>query len=130
LRCIDCCIARGEPVFVCSDDASYRTALLDRIRFKGGDGVAANPAARYRREPGYGALVDFFSLSRCKRIIQMTKYSTFSIAASITGNIPLVNLYRDDSGVGHRLDIWKSTLVRKTSAESDLLVDVGSGSAF
>ena len=62
--------------------------------------------------PGYEALVDFFALSRCPRIIQMTKYSTYSMAAAIVGDLPLVNLYRGESGVTHLLDIWKNTLAR------------------
>ena len=109
--CIERCIARGEPLFVCSDDLSYKTTLLERIRSRGGDAVAASPAPAYSRLPGYGALVDFFALSRCMRIVQVTKYSTFSIAAAMVGGVPLVNFYRDEGGgVGHRLDIWKSAL--------------------
>ncbi len=40
----------------------------------------------------------------------MTKYSTFSIAAAVRGNIPLINLYRDETAVGTRLRIWESAL--------------------
>ena len=73
--------------------------------------MAANPALHYRHIPGYEALVDFFALSRCMRIIQMTKYSTYSLAAAMVGDIPLVNLYEGRDGVGNRLDIWKSVLL-------------------
>lgn len=110
LRYIQQCIDMGEPLFICSDDPEYSASLVADIRVRGGDVAIAHPVKAHRQEFGYDALVDFCALSRCKRIVQMTKYSTFSIAASIVGNIPIVNLYIDDKGVGTGLDIWRSVL--------------------
>jgi hypothetical protein len=107
---IDRCVANREPLFLCSDDASYKDKFLMRIRSKGGDIVAASPPPPYRHLPGYEALVDFFALSRSSRIIQMTKYSTYSLAAAMVGGIPLINFYAEKSDAGHRLDIWRSAL--------------------
>ncbi len=104
------CIDRGEPLFVCSDDPVYKAALIDHLRSKGGDVVTVATDLDPHKVPGNPALVDFFALSRCTRIVQMTKYSTFSLAAALVGDVPLVNFYRDESGVGHRLDIWRSAL--------------------
>ena len=107
---MEACIANGEPMFICSDDPEYRKSLLEHIRAKGGDAVVSSPPAAHSHLTGYEALVDFFALSVCARIIQMTKYSTFSLAAALVGDRELVNFYRDDSKAGHRLDIWKSVL--------------------
>ncbi len=108
---IERCIDRGEPLFVCSDDLDYRGALVERIRSRGGDvAVASAEAAPGAELPGYDALVDFFALSRCARILQLTKFSTFSIAAALVGDAPLVNFYRGGGGAGHLLDLWRSVL--------------------
>jgi hypothetical protein len=37
-------------------------------------------------------MLDFFSLSKCKVIIQGVKYSAFSIVASLVGNETITNL--------------------------------------
>jgi hypothetical protein len=107
---IDRCIALGTPMFLCSDDQKYKKILLKQIRSKGGNIVVAKLPFQYRHIPGYAALVDFFALSRCIRIIQMTKYSTFSIAAAMIGGIPLVNFSEGNSKLDNRLNIWKNTL--------------------
>ena len=39
----------------------------------------------------YNAILDFFCLSKCKKIFQDVKYSTFSIVASIIGNNEIIN---------------------------------------
>ena len=70
----------------------------------------AQPVPAYCHLDGYAALVDFFALAKCKRIVQMTKYTTFSLAAALTGDVPLLNFYRNESDAGHRLDIWRSVL--------------------
>lgn len=40
---------------------------------------------------GIESVVDMFSLSKCKKIYQGVKYSTFSILASLLGNGELIN---------------------------------------
>ncbi len=60
---------------------------------------------------GYQSVVDMFCLSKCKRIYQGVKYSTFSILSALIGNVPIVNY-------SHLLDdydncwihVWKSVL--------------------
>jgi len=110
MRYIEHAVEQGERFFICSDDLEYRAALMERIRAMGGDAVCADLPDRHVKRAGYPALVDFFSLTRCARIIQMTKYSTYSIAAAISGGLPLVNFFDNESGVGNRLDIWRSVL--------------------
>ena len=68
------------------------------------------PAQAPRGLVGAPALADFFALARCSAIVQMTKYSTFSLAAALAGRVPLVNFFQDRTGRGHRLDIWRSAL--------------------
>ena len=113
---VEQCIAAGEPLFVCSDDLEYRDNLVQEIAAKGGDVVVANPSSEHKHLTGYEATVDFFALSRCKRVVQMTKYSTFSMAAALVGKKPLVNFYRDTTGVGHRLDAWRSVFAECAGA--------------
>jgi len=52
------------------------------------------------------AMLDFFALSRCSAILQCTKYSTFSIAASIIHRIPLINFYGYENSA---LLVWRNT---------------------
>lgn len=107
---IQTCIARGEKFFICSDDMEYRDEVVQRIKALGGDIVCADIRPEHSQISGYAALVDFFCLARCSEIIQMTKYSTYSIAAALVGDVPLVNFYQNDHGIGNRLDIWRSVL--------------------
>jgi hypothetical protein len=109
---IDRCVVREEPLFICSEDSQRRNDLVEHIKRNGGDVVVAQPPEAHCHISGYGALVDFFSLTRCSRIVQMTKYSTYSLAASVVGDIQLVNFYRDSTSKMHRLDEWKF-LVRR-----------------
>jgi hypothetical protein len=110
IKLINQCIAQGKPLFLCSDDSRYLAELVDYIQGKGGDVITAEPIAEHCSQSGYEALVDFFSLTRCAKIVQMTKYSTFSLAASMINNTPLVNLHCAKSDADHRLDIWRSAL--------------------
>ena len=45
----------------------------------------------YDTYDNYNAILDLFCLSKCKKIFQDVKYSTFSIVASIIGNNELIN---------------------------------------
>ena len=123
MRYISHAIEQGERFFICSDDLEYRAALMERIRAMGGDVVCADLPDQHMERAGYPAVVDFFSLTRCARIVQMTKYSTYSIAAAICGGLPLVNFFDNESGVGNRLDIWRSVLTEVHSAVDGTLPD-------
>jgi len=88
---IDRAVAAGEKLFVCSEDFAYRAELVDRIRGMGGDVIVCDlPPASENRE-GFGAFVDFFALARCRRIVQMTRYSHFSLMPAIIGGCEIVN---------------------------------------
>ena len=90
LAYLDGCIAEQRPLFACSDDTRYLAALIEHLR-RGRRGrhrpIVQAPASL----AGARSLVDFFALSRCRPIVQMTKYSTFSLAAALAGSTPLVN---------------------------------------
>lgn len=102
--------ADGVPLFVCSDDKQYLHAFVEDLRARGADVALSAPVAKYAGPPGYEALVDFFALSRCQKILQMTKYSTFSMAAAMIGNVPLANFFDTGSETGSRVDIWRSAI--------------------
>ena len=110
LAYLDTCLARGERFFLCSDDPGYKAALAHHLRARGALVITSDPARAPRALLGSAALVDFFALSRCASIVQMTKYSTFSLAAALASGVPLVNLFHDTTGSGHRLDTWRSAL--------------------
>jgi hypothetical protein len=87
----------NNTYLVCADDENLKREFMkdcgDEIRF-----IQIN----------YGnldkAIVDLFAISRSELVIQCTKYSTFSIVASLIGGIPLIN-YFDSGGVMGR-DDW------------------------
>jgi hypothetical protein len=103
--------ASGRPLLICSDDPGYRDGLVHYLHSRGAR-VAVTDAGRLPGDLAGGpALLDFFALSRCALIVQMTKYSTFSIAAALAGGKPLLNFYRNLTGTGHHLARWRSVLV-------------------
>lgn len=110
LRYLHQCVADGTPVFVCSDDREYMHSIVEDLRARGGDVAVSAPVAKYAGPAGYEALVDFFALSRCRQIVQMTKYSTFSMAAAMIGNVPLMNFFGSHNETGSRVDIWRSAI--------------------
>jgi len=61
---------------------------------------------------GFHSVLDLFSLSRCKRIYQGIKYSTYSILASLIGNIELVNYANHINGYDMCIiHIWKPLFI-------------------
>ena len=104
---IDQMVTSGHRFFVCADDTAYRDRLAEDLRAKGADVITA-PIVQ--GAPGFPDLLDFFALSRCSQIVQLTKYSTFSIAAALVGSAALRNFSRevDPDGSGNRNDIWDS----------------------
>jgi hypothetical protein len=79
----------GRPLFLCSDDLGYRAQLVERIRAQGGDVAVIDVPGADALPRGFAALADFFALSRCERIVQMTKYSNFTLAAALVGGRPI-----------------------------------------
>jgi hypothetical protein len=110
LAYLEGCIAWRRPIFVCSDDAAYRERLIAHLQARGATVVLPDHGRAPHGLVGAGALADFFALASCSAIVQMTKYSTFSLAAALAGRAPLVNFFQDRTGRGHRLDIWRGAL--------------------
>ena len=115
---IDRCVAAGEKIFVCSEDTGYRESLMRRIRERGGDVIFHDPARGEPRPAGFDAFVDFFALARCRRIVQLTRYSNFSLLPAIISGRELVNFDPADDGAMNSLDRWAdvATIRRAGSA--------------
>ncbi len=111
---IDRCIEKGQIFYVCSDDPIYKKAFIQDLKSRGANLIQINRKKFSEKSPGLDDLIEFFALSQCNNIIQMTKYSTYSMGASIVGSIPLVNVYRGESDAGHLLDIWKDVVILKS----------------
>lgn len=88
---IDRAVADGERFFVCSEDFAYRDRIVDRIRGAGGDAIVCDPPPASDHRKGFGAQVDFFALARCRRIVQMTRFSHFSLMPAVISSCEIVN---------------------------------------
>lgn len=102
-KCVEYVKSHPEKMyFVCSDDEELK---LEFIKDCGSDIKLLNSL-------NYGnldrAIVDLFVMSRSELIIQCTKYSTFSIVASIIGGVPLLNFHKSEM-MGNVAD-WKPFL--------------------
>lgn len=106
---IEHCIETQQPLFICSDDQRYKAQLVKEIIARGGD-VLVNQDDTHSLSHDYTALQDFFSLVECKRIIQMTKYSTFSIAAALISGKPFMNFYPNKANIRNRIYQWQDAL--------------------
>ena len=106
----------ADTFFITSEDNSWKSHITDKIRDiakeLGKDitflevYVSGIDTELYK---GIQAVVDMFSLSRCKCIMQGTKYSTFSIIASLIGSGQLRNYHfiREDPSL---LYLWSPCL--------------------
>lgn len=98
-------VVEGErKFFVCSDDdaarlelADYLTALHPDVR------VVSNPPAV--ADSGVAAVLDWHCLTRCKCVVQGTRYSTFSMTCAIFSRRPLVNF--GDHSEFALLHLWR-----------------------
>ena len=73
---------------------------------------------------GYKSVLDMFCLSKCKQIFQGVKYSTFSMASALIGDVPIINYaHLLDSYNVNWLHAWSSALNINghVSFESDLI---------
>ena len=60
---------------------------------------------------GYKSVLDMFCLSKCKQIFQGVKYSTFSMASALIGDVPIINYaHLLDSYNVNWLHAWSSAL--------------------
>lgn len=92
-----------ENYFICTDDQNIKSEFLKELNM---DINLINI--------NYGnldkAIVDFFAISRSKLVIQMCRYSTFSMFASIVGGIPLLNFDEFSNKMGNWWN-WKPFLI-------------------
>lgn len=79
-----------NPVFfLCSDDAKWKQHIQGIIEnFAPGKSTFLDAMSNDTRQ-GAQDFLDLFTLSRCKKIFMTVKYSTFSIMASLIGNVPI-----------------------------------------
>jgi hypothetical protein len=104
--CIKNLIINSSDVwfFICSEDKEFKNEFTNEV-IKITKSLNKNPKfyiPKYPDLPGSEAIVDLFSLSKCKCILQGIKYSTFSIMASIIGNNILYNFaVHDETSLIH-----------------------------
>jgi hypothetical protein len=79
-----------KDIFICSEDSSLKKRFLEQLKK---DIKVIEPVVSKDIPSEY---LDFFSLSKCKEIYMTTKFSTFSIGASLIGNIPIHSFYYDE----------------------------------
>ena len=97
--------APGQLFFICTDDPKYLPIFKAEI-------MNLNSTAEFVSFDSLEQTVqsvpafDLFALSRCRQIFQATLYSSFSLTASLIGNIPIVNfMYHESVSMIH---LWKS----------------------
>jgi rRNA-processing protein FCF1 len=95
---------REKNYFVCSDDEELKKQFINEC----GDGIKFIELD-YRNLDR--SVVDLFVMSRSELVIQCTRYSTFSIVASIIGGIPLLN-FSGDERIGDVVD-WKPFIYKR-----------------
>ena len=69
-----------EQIFLCGDDENICTDLISDLKSLGNEIVYL---------PHHDAFQDMASLSQTKKIIQVTKFSTFSASAALMGDKPI-----------------------------------------
>lgn len=76
------------PVFVVSDDPAAAAAFEAAVEAAGGRVLRPPPPPPYAVS-GLAAVVDLFRLAACDRILMVSKFSSFSLAAALVGARPL-----------------------------------------
>jgi hypothetical protein len=80
--------------FIVSEDHQWKNDISNKIRGMSDHKKIEMIEIDYSVGDGYdnySAVLDMFSLSKCKKIFQGVKYSTFSILAALLGNNKLIN---------------------------------------
>ncbi len=105
-------IKNGEDqFFLCSDDPEWRLDFESWILQNSGCVIRAGRPAEDKKFDGQHVVIDFFMLTRCKRILQGIGYSTFSMTASMVGAKPIVNFFqRADRDRSYFIHWWKPLL--------------------
>jgi hypothetical protein len=104
-KCIDYVKTHIDKTYlICSDDEKLKKEFIQEC----GDGIKLINID-YGNKNLDKALVDLFAMSRSDLIIQCVNYSTFSMAASLIGGIPLINFNGRDMIGGPGWN-WKNVL--------------------
>ena len=107
----------GDLIFyISSEDKSYAEYFENEIK-KYGNEKGKNVRILKTREDecknisNFNSILDLFSLSKCKYILQGNKYSAFSVIASLIGNRKLINFshYLNNHNICI-IQLWNSVL--------------------
>ena len=83
---------RSPKFFLCSEDPEWKMHIQELIeKMSRGKHVEFVKVRTSDTRTGAQDFLELFALSRCKAIFMSTKYSTFSITASLIGNVPVYN---------------------------------------
>lgn len=93
---------RRTAFYLAMDDDSHFDELATQIETAGGTVVN-------RDRTNVSILGDFFALAYSDAVLQVTRYSTFSMAASMVGRVPLVNF--GNSMLTNAENIWSNVLL-------------------
>lgn len=97
---------RPEAAFyLASEDTGWRAEFASFIANASRGRATVLPPASAGEGSGFAAAADLFALSRCASVVQGVKHSSFSLAAALVGDVPLVNFGAQVAG-------WDRNLVR------------------
>ena len=110
-----------DTFFICSDNLEWKYIVTQKMIETANELKKQIRIIDYkldpedeRNYPGIKAVTDMFCLSRCKAVLQGTKYSTFSILASLIGDNELRN-YHCDKTDNTLLHLWRPCLTLNTN---------------
>lgn len=93
---------RRKHFYLAMDDDSHFGELAGQVEAAGG--VVVN-----RDRTNVSILGDFFALAYSDAVLQVTRYSTFSMSASLVGRIPLVHF--GNSMLTNAENVWSDVLL-------------------
>ena len=92
--------------FICSEDREYKNYFENWIIENNGN-IIKIKNIEYNNDESFLPILELFCLSKCKEIIQCTKYSSFSVVASLIGNKKLINFSNEENNL---INIFKYML--------------------
>ena len=97
---------KGQKFYICSEDIEWKNVYIKYIQERGGIIVDTINKSKMPQIDGFNEVLDIFSLSKCKQIIQGVKSSNFSLVASLLGERKLINFIRDKKGRFSYNKLW------------------------
>ena len=79
--------------FIACDKPKYKNKLIEFIKQRNKIPIVAR---ENNTDAGAAIMTDMVCLSKCTKIIQWTKYSSYSVCASLLNDVPIVNVYNKD----------------------------------